>query len=105
MAKHDYWFWTDRHSRIVMRGRRAVALSFLQFAIFDALHRVGARNGKQMLSSELYTEIYRSCREPPQMQTIRVTIAKMNRDKLAYLKLKINGVNHREHSFYQIVSL
>jgi hypothetical protein len=98
-------FWVDRHARIVVRGRRAVALSILQFAIFDALHRVGAKNGKQLLSAKLYDEVYRGVAEPPQMQTIRVTIQTMNRVSLSYLRLKIRGNNHREHSFYQIVSI
>lgn len=96
--------WVDRHTRIVIRGRKAVALSFLQFAVFDALHSVGAKNGKQMGSHALLDTIYHGVREPSDMNTVHGTVMKLNQ-KLQRLGLKVRGVNAREHSFYQIVPL
>jgi hypothetical protein len=97
-------FWVDRHARIVIRGRRAVSLSILQFAIFDALHRAGTKNGKQLGSHSLLDTIYHGVREPSNLNTVHGTVIKLNQ-KLRYLGLKVRGVNQREHSFYQIVPL
>ena len=94
----------DRRARIVMRNRRAVALGFVQFAIFDALHSQGAANGKQLSGDRLADAVYHGARNPSTRQTIHVCIYTMNK-KLAHLGLKIRGVNRRQHSFYQIVGL
>ena len=96
--------WVDRRACIVVRGRRAVALSILQFAIFDALHRVGDKRGKQMPSHKLVDTIYHGVAEPSNLNTVHGTVIKLN-EKLKYLGLKVQGNNRREHSFYQIVSL
>lgn len=96
--------WVDRHARIVIRGRKAVALSFLQFAVFDALHSVGSKHGKQMRSHALLDTIYHGVANPSNLNTVHGTVIKLN-EKLKYLGLKVRGVNRREHSFYQIVPL
>ena len=96
--------WVDRRACIVVRGRRAVALSILQFAIFDALHRVGNKHGKQMPSHKLLDTVYHGVANPSNLNTVHGTVLKLN-EKLKYLGLKVRGVNHREHSFYQIVPL
>lgn len=98
------WFYVDRRTCIVMRYNKAVKLGVVQFAIFDALHRLGTKEGKQMPSADLCDEVYRGARNPSTMNTIHACVSSMNR-KLQHVGLKVRGVNRREHSFYQIVVL
>jgi hypothetical protein len=97
-------WWVDRHTRIVVRNRKACQLGVLQFAIFDALHRQPSHRGKQMLGSLLMDVVYRGVASPAGRNTICVSVQQANR-KLSRLGLKIRGVNRKQHSFYQIVSL
>jgi DNA-binding response OmpR family regulator len=94
----------DRKTRIVMRGRRAVALTFVEFAIFDALHHLGRDYGKRLQSKTLTDKVYNGVADPGSIGSIRVTKAKLNA-KLEHVGLKVIGVNHNKYSFYQIVAI
>jgi hypothetical protein len=85
-----------------MRQRKAVRLGLVQFAIFYALHK--RRPAHSLPSTKLCDEIYDGVRNPSTLQTLRVCITNMNR-KLEHLGVKIQGNNHRQNSFYQIVTL
>lgn len=102
------WPWVDRRNRIVIRGRRAVALSVLEFAIFNALHRIKLRDGpyKVRITRELVDEVYAGVSDPPLLpqRCVLLTAKKMN-GKLAHLGMSIRAVNRRHNSFYRLQDL
>jgi hypothetical protein len=101
----QWWCYVDRHTRIVMRHKHAVALSVVEFVIFLTLFTTRTRLGpyRVKLSRELVDEVYRGVRDPPldPMQTVRATAMKMNR-KLAHIRLRVVCVNRRHNSFYRL---
>ena len=96
--------WVDRYSCVVMHGRRAAHLGFMQFAIFDALHQQGKRKGKKLSGDALADIVYAGARNPSTKGTLHVCIHNMNK-KLMHIGLKIQGVNRKQNSYYQIVVL
>ena len=96
--------YCDRKMRIVMRQRRAVQLSILEFAIFNALHSLDRRGNKTMTGEAIYEEMYRGCANPAGRNIISQVVRQANA-KLAHLGIKIAGANRREHSFYRLVLL
>ena len=87
-----------------MHGRLAVHLGFVQFAIFDALHRQGKRKGKQLNTDALADIVYHGARNPSTKETLHVCVHNMNK-KLSHIGLKVRGVNRKQNSYYQIVVL
>lgn len=98
------WYWRlDPHSRIVIRHCRAVALTWLEFAIFAALHRT---DKKHLLTSTLIDRVYAGVKNPPlyPQGVVLLTTRKLNK-KLARLDIRICSENHRHRSLYRLVSL
>jgi hypothetical protein len=97
--------WVDRRNRIVIRGRRAIALSMLEFAIFDSLHTSRTRSGpyKVRMARELVDQVYTGIGDPPlcAQQTAYQTARKLN-GKLAHIGMTVRAINRRHNSFYRL---
>lgn len=100
---YQFW-WLDRRSYIFVRGRRAVSLGFLQFAVLDALHSQGRRRGYQLATRLLLDRLYNGTADPKSGNVLHQTVRGLN-VKLRPLQLKVQGVNRKQNSFYKLVQL
>lgn len=89
----------DRRTCIVMRKKKAIHLGFVQFCIFEALHK---REAKRLTGDRLADIVYHGANNPSTRQTIHTCICTMNK-KLAYLGLKIRGESRKSASFYELL--
>ena len=96
--------WVDRASRIVVSCQKAVALTNMEFVIFDFLHRRGGRVlGKVARTQEVVDEAYRGVGDPPLHATaiVRQQADLLNR-KIARLGLRVKKVNRGRLSEYRL---
>jgi len=96
----------DRHTRVVIRRRRAAPLGIIGFAIFNALTSSQNRKARALLTRELIDEVYRGVSNPPEdpANVLRVSKQSANRS-LKRLGLRIEAVNRRHNSFWRLVQI
>jgi hypothetical protein len=99
-------FWVDRKTRVVVRHRRAVPLTIVEFTILDALHRrrgTERRPHKAMLVRELVDEVYRGVSDPPANPhaSVNVIVGRINA-KLRHVMIRVRGRRRQRNSTYQL---